>query len=676
MSRLIQFSFLMLFTELALIRYTSANFMFLAFFSNYILLASFLGIAVGFLRRQERISLFELSPILIAIVFYLCHYFHFEYQINIDPRIDDLNYYMQAFHNHVYPLFITLPSIFIAVMLVMASLAKGTADAFRKLSSLRAYQFEILGSLLGVIAFTVLAWFNMPPLAWALVIDALLLSLLISNQPIKKIWLMLQIPALILFTSVLYQESSDPLKVWSSYYKIVTQSYSQGRYAINVNGMPQQFVESVSQRHRYKPFYFYPYQHLSLKHPLDNVLIIGSGTGGDVAIALDQGAKHVDAVEIDASLADLGKFLNPNAPYKDPRVSLYINDGRAFLEQTPRKYDLIIIALADSVTLIARQSSVRLENYLLTLESMQAIREHLKPQGAFAMYNYYRTAWIVDRLGMTIQTAFQQAPCLDTAGDLNQWLSVLTVSPEADTLICKKYWAPHSASPPQPATDNHPFFYMEFDDISGMYFLCLGFILFTSIFAIKYSGGSTKAITQYFDLFLLGAAFLLLETKNIIQFALLFGATWQVNALVFIGILSTVYTSILMTQYKMSLPIKLLFTGLLLSLFICWQIPSHSLLQLNPSLRLFTASALAFTPILFANLIFAARFKATANATDAFAANMCGCIAGGLLEYSSLIIGYQNLLILVAILYFSAYAWMKLSQPKMIPTTINSGAST
>ena len=41
----------------------------------------------------------------------------------------------------------------------------------------------------------------------------------------------------------------------------------------------------------------------------------------------------------------------------------------------------------------------------------------------------------------------------------------------------------------------------------------------------------------YADLFFMGAAFLLLETKNVVQFALLFGTTWLVNALVFAGVL-------------------------------------------------------------------------------------------------------------------------------------------
>ena len=52
----------------------------------------------------------------------------------------------------------------------------------------------------------------------------------------------------------------------------------------------------------------------------------------------------------------------------------------------------------------------------------------------------------------------------------------------------------------------------------------------------------------YADLFFMGAAFLLLETKNIATFALLFGTTWLVNALVFAGVLVIVLAAVETTR--------------------------------------------------------------------------------------------------------------------------------
>ena len=135
-------------------------------------------------------------------------------------------------------------------------------------------------------------------------------------------------------------------------------------------------------------FYLYPYRHL--KGPPGDVLIVGAGNGNDVAVALSQGARHIDAVEIDPVIQAIGARDHPDRPYQDPRVSVHIDDGRAFLERSDRRYDLIIFALPDSLTLVSGQSSLRLESYLFTLQAMQSVRRHLRAGGVFTMYNYYR----------------------------------------------------------------------------------------------------------------------------------------------------------------------------------------------------------------------------------------------------------------------------------------------
>ena len=54
-----------------------------------------------------------------------------------------------------------------------------------------------------------------------------------------------------------------------------------------------------------------------------------------------------------------------------------------------KRYDLILFALPDSLTLVSGQGALRLENYLFTKQSMETVRRRLKPGGTFAMYNYY-----------------------------------------------------------------------------------------------------------------------------------------------------------------------------------------------------------------------------------------------------------------------------------------------
>ena len=64
------------------------------------------------------------------------------------------------------------------------------------------------------------------------------------------------------------------------------------------------------------------------------MLVIGAGTGNDVGVALSEGARHVDAVEIDPELVQLGKEHNPEHAYQSRRVTIHVGDGRAYLQDT------------------------------------------------------------------------------------------------------------------------------------------------------------------------------------------------------------------------------------------------------------------------------------------------------------------------------------------------------
>ena len=95
-----------------------------------------------------------------------------------------------------------------------------------------------------------------------------------------------------------------------------------------------------------------------------------------------------------------------------------------------------------------------------------------------------------------------------------------------------------------PATDDHPFPYLPNASLPGAYLRMLGLILAGAALLVRLGGGRFRSMRSYVDLAFMGAAFLLLETKNIVQFALLFGTTWFVNALVFAGVLVAVYLAV------------------------------------------------------------------------------------------------------------------------------------
>jgi hypothetical protein len=183
----------------------------------------------------------------------------------------------------------------------------------------------------------------------------------------------------------------------------------------------------------------------------------------------------------------------------------------------------------------------------------------------------------------------------------------------------------------------------------------MGLVLLASLLIVRVTAGRLRSMGRYLDLFWMGGAFLLLETKNVVQFALLFGTTWFVNSLVFAGVLLSVLAAVEVAR-RIELPRPtLLYGGLLVALAVSWAVPQESLLGLTPVLRFVVAAVLAFAPILLANLVFAQRFREVGSSTTAFGANLLGAIVGGVLEYLALITGYRFLLVLVAVLYGLAF---------------------
>jgi hypothetical protein len=267
------------------------------------------------------------------------------------------------------------------------------------------------------------------------------------------------------------------------------------------------------------------------------------------------------------------------------------------------------------------------------------------------MYNYYRTTWLRDRLANTLEVAFGHAPCADNEGFS---LSMLSVTINKSAMHCPTLWQ-RPANVVAPATDDHPFVYLDGNSIPSLYLITLGLILLASIVLLRPVAGPYRRMAGFVDLFFMGAAFMLLETKNIVQFALLFGTTWFVNALVTAGVLVAVFAAVEVSRHVVVRQPALLYAALLAALVVAWAVPPGSLLSLSPLPRFIVAVIIAFAPIFLANMVFAQRFRDTGDSTTAFGANLLGAMIGGILEYFSLLIGYRWLLVLVALLYGLAF---------------------
>ena len=410
--RLFLASFLMLFVELVLIRWLGAHVAYLSFFSNFVLLGSFLGIGIGFLA-VSRSDWFRRAPMWLGALVFVSAVF----PVTIDRTGSSLIFF-GGFQTRGLPIWISLPIVFAAVAATMAAIAQGVARLFQRFPPLEAYRLDVLGSVAGIAVFATLSLFGAPPVVWGAVIVGLFVFLLRPSLRIEHA------VAIGLLVGAFAMEALADSVVWSPYYRITWNQTDEGVDVV-VNGIPHQAVTTTEARRTADPTYFLPYERAV--EPPERVLVIGAGTGADVAIALAEGAGQVDAVEIDPELYELGRRVNPERPYEDPRVRVIIDDGRAFLERSDDRYDLILFALTDSLTLVSGQSSLRLESYLFTREAMEVARDHLTSDGVFAMYNYYRYPWLADRLANALEEVCGHPPCFDSTRRIG-YLALITIS--------------------------------------------------------------------------------------------------------------------------------------------------------------------------------------------------------------------------------------------------------
>jgi len=379
--------------------------------------------------------------------------------------------------------------------------------------------------------------------------------------------------------------------------------------------------------------------------PYRRVLVIGAGSGNDTACALRHGAEWIDSVEIDPVIAGIGRDFHPLRPYADPRVHLTIDDGRAFMTRSRSKYDLIVFALTDSVVKVSPMAQLRLENYLFTESSFRRAFELLSDSGDIVLYNTYRRPWLVEKLRTLLVRATGRVP-RKIFEDEN--VSVLSVGKRAPAAP-----ADAAGAAVDTPTDDWPFLYLQGRGIPVLYrqvlagfaaavLLALAVVHWKSPRAI--AAGGARTLWTKLAFLLMGVAFLLLETKSVIQFSLLFGTTWLNNSLVFLGILSLVLLANLLVPRLPSRSFPVVIALLLASCLGPLLVPLADLLAIESGfVRFLAASALTFSPIFFANLLFSLAFRDQEFPEHLFGWNLFGATLGGAAEYASMALGYAAL---------------------------------
>jgi SAM-dependent methyltransferase len=428
---------LVLFLELACIRWFPAHVLYLTFFTNAVLLAAFVGMSVGCLLADRPARLLNRTPLFLALalgagLIVVQQRHQIEQHVNVanqqNPEVvffgGEVGVLQQV--EFRFPLEIVLGVFFVLIALVMVGPGQEMGRAFNRVSNRgRAYAFNLLGSLAGIVLFAIGSTFEMPPVVWFGICALGMLHFLVRNDQRRQVsgyaFLALAV-VLSVFTSGVLPWAGEIIETrWSPYYRI---DYEKARQSISTNLIGHQQIQRTGEP-SVEP---YPLPYLFQRDvtdeqgkpvwpPFRRVLIIGAGSGNDLSRALQwcSPETRIDAVEIDPVIQKIGARDHPDRPYEDPRVTLHLNDGRNFLRKAPdAEYDLVVFALIDSLVLQSGYSNLRLESYLFTIEAFRDVRRVLKPTGIAAVYNFFRQGWIAARLRDELKSAFDAEPVMLT----------------------------------------------------------------------------------------------------------------------------------------------------------------------------------------------------------------------------------------------------------------------
>jgi hypothetical protein len=654
---LIVASFVVLFQELALIRWLAAEVRVLAYFPNIVLMSAFLGLGLGTMHAGRR-SLLWLWPAALAVL------------VAAALAMHNVAFTTRSVSEHLWLLYYDIPRApvvhdvrppiviaFILSTVAFVPLGQIVGDRLREFGAagktLWGYVADLAGSLLVVIAFSAASFYGTFPAVWFGVVAAAGAWLFA-----RRGWKQLAIYAMAAVAIVFAIAHFEQALLYSPYYALsIGRTAGQGGTVVVANGSLHQYAAPLGPNdvpagdydRRVRATYPRPYR--AFAHPPQRVLVLGAGTGNDVATALAAGAAQIDAVEIDPGILSLGRRIHPDRPYSLPRVHVYNTDARAFLRNSRERYDLIVFGTLDSMTRLSALSNVRLDNFVYTVDCMRAARDHIAPGGGMALYFFVANQAIFEKLNAILTEAFGEQP-LVRKEDCPLFNVIFLAGP-----VTARFRT--GQAPPAPAadipTDDWPYLYLESRTPSWFYISTAAILLALAALGMRIAAPSMFTAKAFdAEMFLFGAAFLLLETRLVTQMALLWGTTWITSAVVFASILFTILVTTIVTQLR-AIPFAAAAAALIVSLVATAVVPVQWLLYDSAAARLVASVVYVGTPIVFSSICFAIRFRARPDAGTAFGWNVAGAVCGGLLELLSLTFGIRAMALLAAVLYLVAF---------------------
>ncbi|MBP9854476.1 MAG: hypothetical protein KBD53_06385 [Candidatus Omnitrophica bacterium] len=708
-------SFIILFFELALIRFISTEARIFAYLTNLILLSCFIGISAGCYRSDKNINLsltFLLTTILVVLI-YIPLYVEIEgYKFHIFRNLPDflaswentvIHTQYSVLHLHWIQIFSSLATLVMFFCILFAMVPLGQLMGYRMNQHqypIKAYSINIAASLLGVWAFSAMSFLYAPAWVWLLISATLLLILIISEKRNARRACVIFLACCIV-SGIFFIERSNKekhgLTIWSPYQKVTMrpiipflpeeqqidpfkQKSSTGYY-LDVNGHNFTNILNLStvfqQEHKdlfkdnslyfqqgddFVNRYNFPYR---FKPNADSILILGSGAGNDTASAVRYGYKNIDAVEIDPGIVKLADQYHPENPYRQPGVHLVVDDARSFLKKAVRegrRYDLIYFALLDAHSQSGTMASMRMDHYVYTEESFQDVKKILKPDGVLIVTFWVQRIWIGQRIAEMMEKTFGWEPYIVKYDGNKQGLGPVAVvganNPDNVKTIIKNN------------TELNDFFTKHFvrynlkvstttDDWPFFYLrsrqipsmYILVIALISAMLLFMRFAFWKKGERIDWHFFFLGAAFLLLEFQNINKTALLYGSTWIVNAVNISAILIMILLANLLLIRWPIRRISLVYSGLFISLILIFVIPLSFFSSLSFWPKFILSSVVLNLPIFFAGIIFSSSFQKCPHKNIALGSNFLGAVLGGMLESVAFLTGIRMLVLVTLFLY-------------------------
>lgn len=659
---------LTLYLELTIIRLHSSYFQLFAYFKNVSLLSCFLGLGIGYARGSTRPLTTPLVLPFLALQIGFMYILRFTdvdtlLQNPISEQISfGINQIQSVKQNLIVNVFLIM--IFSFNALCFIPLGHLTSRLMMRIPKLVSYSWNLIGSLVGILVFSFISFLWTPPSIW-IILGAIGIMAFFHNDKISAIPSVLA--TLLVLMLLLAPIRPNEVEVYSPYQILNLTNLkneppiikTSNAYYQRILDLSEQNVQNNLTLKKWSNYYSLPY--LFRSRPED-VLIVGSGAGNDTAAAIRNGAGRVDAVEIDPAILKFGKELHPEAPYQAINVKAIVNDARAFIRQTNKRYDLIVYGLLDSHTLLAsRSGGIRLDSYVYTVEAFREARNKLKDDGIISLTFAVVRPALGRKLFLMLKEAFDgQEPIVYQVGydggytflAGNGMIEAELPLPSEIREVTAKF--ADSEIQADKSTDDWPFFYMPVRKYPVSYVLMILLLFGISVLYIRQLvSGSGSGFSG--PCFFLGAGFMLVETKGITELALVYGSTWIVISVVITAILVMAFlANSLIIKYGNPKPLityGLLFISLAAGLGLTFV----NLSSLTPWLGRVIMTTLLTLPLFFSGFAFSSELDRSASVAVALSSNLLGAMLGGFLEYNSMYFGFRSLYILALVAYGLAF---------------------